>query len=183
MLTAAVELFAAQGVEDRSLRSIAAAIGTSHRMVIYHFGSREGLLAAVVGVVEARQRDLLAEVTAAVDAGGDPREVLLGFWQRVLEASLVHGSLFFELSVHAMRDQPHARSLRASLVEPWIDALAVLLDRLLPGDDAGPASAVRARLGLAVARGLIHDVLVTGEVDAATEAMSAWIDLVVGGGS
>ena len=34
---------------------LAAAIGTSHRMLIYHFGSREGLVAAIVASVEAPQ--------------------------------------------------------------------------------------------------------------------------------
>src|SRR4051812_18072968 len=160
MLAAAVVHFAAQGVEDRSLRAIAAAIGTSHRMVIYHFGSREGLLAAVVGVVEARQRDLLAEVTATVEAGGGPRGGVRAFWAGVLAAGLVHGPLFFELSVHAMRDEPHARSLRESLVEPWIDALTVLLARFTGADrEDERARRARARLGLAVARGLLHDVL------------------------
>ena len=81
-----------------------------------------------------------------------------------------------------MRDEPHARALRESVVEPWIDVLTVLLDRLLPDADREDdrARRARARPGLAVARGQLHDVLITGGTDAATEAMSAWIDLVVG---
>ena len=46
----------AAGIGDRSLRDIAAAVGTSHRMLIHHFGSREGLLTEVVRTVEANQR-------------------------------------------------------------------------------------------------------------------------------
>jgi AcrR family transcriptional regulator len=178
MLAAAIEYFAEHGVEDRSLRAIAAAIGTTHRMIIYHFGSREGLLAAVVGEVEARQRDLLTELTGSLGADGDPRTALLTYWDRVLGAARVHGPLFFELSVHAMHDQPHARSLQESLVGPWIAALTELLDRLAPIEEPG-ARAARARLALAVARGLIHDVLVTGDVEATTAAMTLWIDLTV----
>ncbi len=62
LLTDAVEHFAKNGIGDASLRSIATSIGTSHRMLIYHFGSREGLLAEVVRTVEAQQRDLLASL-------------------------------------------------------------------------------------------------------------------------
>ena len=47
LLDQVVDHFVAEGMGDLSLRKIAAAIGTSHRMLLYHFGSREGLLAAV----------------------------------------------------------------------------------------------------------------------------------------
>ena len=48
LLDAVVEEFAARGIGDRSLRDVAAAVGTSHRMLLHHFGSREGLLLAIV---------------------------------------------------------------------------------------------------------------------------------------
>src|SRR5215472_3530856 len=38
----------ARGLEDLSLRPLAAALGTSARMLVYHFGSRERLVRAVV---------------------------------------------------------------------------------------------------------------------------------------
>ena len=47
LLAAAVSHALSGGIADLSLRELAAAIGTSHRMLIYHFGSRQGLLAAV----------------------------------------------------------------------------------------------------------------------------------------
>ena len=45
---AAMEYVAEHGVGDLSLRGLAAALGTSHRMLSYHFGSREGLLIEVI---------------------------------------------------------------------------------------------------------------------------------------
>ena len=47
LLAAAVDQAMRGGIADLSLRELAAAIGTSHRMLLYHFGSREGLLVAV----------------------------------------------------------------------------------------------------------------------------------------
>src|SRR5919199_2429138 len=64
LLAAVIGYVAAHGFSDLSLREVAAAIGTSHRMLIYHFGSREGLLVAVVQAVEAGSRGLLAELAA-----------------------------------------------------------------------------------------------------------------------
>ena len=43
-----VDHFVTDGLGDLSLRKIAAAVGTSHRMLLYHFGSKNGLLLEVV---------------------------------------------------------------------------------------------------------------------------------------
>src|SRR6185369_15571036 len=71
LLAAAIDHIAHHGGADRSLRALAADLGTSHRMLIYHFGSKEGLLTAVAREVEARHRAALA--------GLDPAE----FWRRL----------------------------------------------------------------------------------------------------
>ena len=47
----------ANGLGDRSLRDLAVAVGSSHRMLHYHFGSRAGVVTALVedhGIDEAR---------------------------------------------------------------------------------------------------------------------------------
>ena len=40
LLDALIAEFAAGGIGDRSLRRVAEAVGTSHRMLLHHFGSR-----------------------------------------------------------------------------------------------------------------------------------------------
>ena len=52
LLTAVSEYVASHGLSDFSLREVAAAIGTSHRMLLYHFGSKELLLVEIVRAVE-----------------------------------------------------------------------------------------------------------------------------------
>ena len=59
LLDAVIAHLGQHGLGDLSLRQLAPAVGTSHRMLIYHFGSKEGLLIAVVQAVEARQRAAL----------------------------------------------------------------------------------------------------------------------------
>ncbi len=62
LLHAAVEHVLGQGIVNLSRREITVAIGTSHRMLIDHFGSREGLQVAVVREVERRDRESLGAV-------------------------------------------------------------------------------------------------------------------------
>ena len=68
LLARIVDDVAEHGIGDRSLRHLAESVGSSHRMLHYHFGSREGLVAAIVDEVEGRQRGALAEV---LECGGE----------------------------------------------------------------------------------------------------------------
>src|SRR6478609_4110414 len=62
LLAAAVDHILEHGLGDLSLRELATAIGTSHRMLIYHFGSKEELIVAVIQTVEEMQRSTYAEL-------------------------------------------------------------------------------------------------------------------------
>jgi AcrR family transcriptional regulator len=48
LLAACTDHVLAEGLIGLSLRPLAKAVGTSDRMLIYHFGSRDGLVAAIV---------------------------------------------------------------------------------------------------------------------------------------
>jgi AcrR family transcriptional regulator len=164
LLDAAVDLLGREGVGDRSLRRLAEALGTSHRMLIYHFGSRDGLLAAVTARVEERQREALA---ATYDEDRPPLEAAAAYWEQVVGETLRYGPLFFELAAHAVQGRPHASSLRADLIGAWLPPLVELVRRL--GVPAGQAEA-HARLALGAARGLLLDLLVSGDRDGVAEA-------------
>lgn len=176
VLRDAIAYFATHSTGDVSMRGLAAELGTSHRMLNYYFGSRDGLLTAVVEAVEADQRALLE---ALVDEDEtdliDLHEQLWRYWQRVGDAALIYAPLFFELSADAMRGLPHAESLRAVLIAPWLELLEQRLRRW--GYDEA-AAAAQARLGLAVARGLLFDLLVSGDRAGVDAAMEAFITAV-----
>ncbi|HEV7854769.1 MAG TPA: helix-turn-helix domain-containing protein, partial [Mycobacterium sp.] len=55
LLDALIDAFADGGIGDRSLREIAEVVGTSHRMLLHHFRSRDELLLSIVDEVERRQ--------------------------------------------------------------------------------------------------------------------------------
>jgi AcrR family transcriptional regulator len=164
LLAAAVELLGREGIGDRSLRSLADALGTSHRMLIYHFGSRDGLLAAVTARVEERQRAVLAET---YDTDLPPLEAAAAYWEQVVEETLRYGPLFFELAAHAVQGRPHAATLRSELIGAWLPPLVGLVARLgVPPEQAE----AHARLALGAARGLLLDLLVTGDRDGVADA-------------
>jgi AcrR family transcriptional regulator len=171
LLARAIGHFAEHGVGDTSLRALAEAIGTSHRMLIYHFGSRDGLLAAVVDIVEQGARDTLARMVAEAKDDPDPLEAGLRYWHLVTDEALVYGPLFFELSSHAMLDLPYAAGLRERLVSTWLVSLeAMWTARGVPR----LAARQQARLDLAVSRGLLHDLLLTGDRRAVDRAMQQY---------
>jgi AcrR family transcriptional regulator len=172
LLARVVVWFAEHGVGDTSLRTLATGIGTSHRMLNYHFGSREGLLGAVVEAVEQAEHAALVELAATHD---DPFEAGAAFWTRVADRAEVFAPLFFELSTHAMRGQPHAAGLRAWLRTGWLDAITDgYLDLGLPTHRARTL----ALQSLAMARGLLFEVAVTGDREAADRAMASWTAMV-----
>lgn len=169
-----VDYFASHGTGEASMRRIAAEVGTSHRMLNYYFGSRTGLLTAVVETVEAEQRALLAAMVG--EDAADPADQLKRFWAQVGDATLVYGPLFFELSADAMRGLPHASALRTTLIGPWLDLLE---HRLRQWGYTPERAAAQARIGLAVARGLLFDLLVTGDRRGVDTAMEAFISDVL----
>jgi AcrR family transcriptional regulator len=83
-------------------------------MLIYHFGSREGLLIAVIRAVEAQQRAALAEML--FDEAAPPADTMRRMWRRVADPSLwPNERLFFEVYGQALQGRPpRCRSSTAS---------------------------------------------------------------------
>jgi len=157
LLDAAIDHFGRHGIGDTSLRAIAGALGTSHRMLIYHFGSREGLLAEVTREVEARRRAVLL---STYDEDLPPLEAASRYWEDTVDAALRYGPLFFELAAHAMQGKEHAAALREELIASWLPSVTELCRAIgIPEADAS----THARLALGAARGLLLDLLVSGE--------------------
>jgi AcrR family transcriptional regulator len=165
---------AEHGVGDLTLRGLAAALGTSHRMLIYHFGSRDGLLVAIAAEVERRQR----EVLAGLDVVGAPAAVMRAMWDRLSDPELwPFERLFFELYARALQGDPGAAPFLHGIVDDWVAPLAAM--GVEAGVDEATARA-EARLGLAVYRGLLLDLLATGDREGVTAAVERFIALGVG---
>jgi len=168
LLRRIVKAAADGGLSRRSLRDLAANVGTSHRMLIHHFGSREGLLTAVVEAVERDQNDRLPELP------DDAAEAIRASWRRTAVRSLWPiERLFFECYARgAQGEAPFARLIPA-LVEQPLAAVSSRAD--VAADDEGRAG---ARLGLAVIRGLLLDLVATGDRKATDAALELYASMV-----
>jgi AcrR family transcriptional regulator len=157
-LAAVVETCAERGLGQRSLRDIAADVGTSHRMLIHHFGSREGLMVAVVEEVEARQAAL------ATSLHGPPAAMVEQMWEHLSDPALRPlERLFFESYARGASGEHPFAQLHPGAVESW-----------LPD---GPDRA-QVRLALAVIRGLLLDLVATGDEAGTAAALSRFTDVL-----
>ncbi len=176
LLDAAVDYVVEHGLAGLSLRELAAAIGTSHRMLIYHFGSKEGLVVAVVQAVEAEQRAQLAKLRTDPDVPADRAMRLM--WRRFTDPAMwPHERLFFEVYSQALQGRTGTTGLLDNIVDSWVEPIAdYAVSRGVPRATA----LADARLAVAVCRGLLLDLLATGDrksVDAAFDrylALSAF---------
>lgn len=170
LLERVIEHVAVTGLADQSLRELAAGAGTSHRMLIYHFGSRAGLVAAIAARIEADQRTTLAEL-AAVASG--PADLQRQLWAQVSDPAIApFVRLFFDVLGLALAGQPGTEEFRANLVDPWLSQASAAAEAV-----GMEAPVEELRLGVAVTRGLLIDVLATGDVAAATAAHERFIEL------
>ena len=165
LLDALFEEFATGGIGDRSLRDVAAAVGTSHRMLLHHFGSREDLLIAIVEEAERRQMALVPDLPM------DPAEGFAAMWADLRRPELRHlERLFFECySRAAQREKPFTRMIPGA-VDGWLREVEASAD--------APYDRALARLGLAVTRGLLLDLVATNDEAGVDAAAQAFIELL-----
>jgi AcrR family transcriptional regulator len=137
----------AQGLGAASLRLLAAAAGTSDRMLLYYFADKDAILTAVFGRISERFVPLLL--------GGDTRPVTPAalrarLWQQFrAEAAQPFLRLYLELCMAACRgEQPHGR-VAAGMAEAFLAFAGSQLDV------AEEERAVQAALVVAQVDGLL----------------------------
>jgi AcrR family transcriptional regulator len=174
LLEAAIDHVAAHGLTDLSLRGLAAELGTSHRMLSHHFGSKDGLWVAIIREVERRQQEAIAELVPDPSVPFD--EAMRAWWRHISDPSLwPNERLFFEVYGQALHGRSPASDLLDGIVETWVGpATEMGVDMGIPRSDARAS----ARLGLAVTRGLLLDLLATGDRAGVDAAMEHWIALM-----
>jgi AcrR family transcriptional regulator len=162
LLARIIDDVAVNGLGDRSLRDLAAAVGTSHRLVLYHFGSRAGLVRAIVTNIEAAQRASFADLVTSVDSSA---ALVRALWKQVSAPAVrPFVRLFFELTSYV---DPDAEPI--ALTAPWLADSKNITKQLGVAFDA-----TDVRLGIAVVRGLLLDVL-AGEQRQATRSLERFI--------
>jgi AcrR family transcriptional regulator len=116
------------GVIDFSINTIAKSIGTSGRMLVYHFGSKQELERQVITLLEIRLREQLWSFQTVSPGGNDSiASVLLKMWQH-LTSPAMHGllKLTMELNQRAIQGDVETQRFLARENQQWVDALLPL---------------------------------------------------------
>ena len=165
LLAALIDAFGSGGIGVRSLRELAAAVGTSHRMLLYHFGSRDELLLAIVEEVERQQAATLA------DLPDDPADAVAAMWAELRRPELrPFERLFFECYARAAQGETPFTRLLPTAVDGWLAEVAKRT--------SGTADPAVVRLGLAVTRGLLLDLVATGDDEGVDAAVAHFVALL-----
>jgi AcrR family transcriptional regulator len=157
-----LEYSAAHGLSDMSLRPLAAAVGSSPRVLLYFFGSKQEMIGEVLAASRAHQMEL---VDRWVHEGEPPGEGSLErLWQWLTDPAQADVErLFFECYGRSLRDRHGAwAGFGRDSVEDWLPFIARMLGGEQEADDAEILST--ATLVLAVLRGLLLDLLATEDL-------------------
>jgi AcrR family transcriptional regulator len=139
-------------------------------MLNFHFGSRDGLLAAIVGSIEAQQRVALEQLATGA---GTPADLVRAQWAQLSDPALRPAiALFFEVLALAVQGRPGTEGFLDSLTDPWLDTAAGIADGL-----AVRTTRDELRLGVAVVRGLLIEVLASGDLAGPTASLERFLDL------
>lgn len=168
---AVIDYLLVHGVSDLSLRPLADAVGTSARLLIYHFESKEGLLVEVLGRMQTRLRQSLAGLASRSGAGRKQRPLRL-FWNWAVGAkNYPYLKLLYELQVLAARDPETYGHYLQNNAADW----SGLIGAMLPAGERTPAMTT---LLAAVFDGLFLELMSTGDRQRATRTIDAFIRLV-----
>lgn len=171
LLEAAYRYALENGLADLSLRPLAAAIGSSPRVLMFLFGSKDGLVRALLARARADELALLGQLGAdGQDSSPSLEQATARVWSWLRAPE--HRPLL------RLWAEAYARSLvepdgawagfAAATVADWLDVLA----RCGPAGEGDADHTARCTLALAVLRGCLLDLLATGDdarVDAALQ--------------
>ncbi|HEV8239564.1 MAG TPA: TetR/AcrR family transcriptional regulator [Thermoanaerobaculia bacterium] len=162
--------FLAHGVANVSLRPLAEAVGTSARMLAYHFDSKDGLIAAVMDDVRAE----LQASFAAGAAAAPPAHPLRAFWQALTRReNLPTLRLLFEVQILALQNPGRYGRYLADTSGSWLS----VIEGALP---AAQRQSALPTLYAAVVDGLLIEYLSTGDLRRTTAALERFLELVAG---
>ena len=163
----AAALLVARQSSELTLREIAAELNTSSRMLVHHFGSRDGLITAALAHARAQLLDAVGTQLA------DQRPHDLHTLVRVLRTIVTDPAnrpffrLFDQVNALAQTQPERFPDFGRASVHDW---LAQFADLLAPSAGDATDAQAQATLALAVIRGLMLDHNATEEsarIDAA----------------
>jgi AcrR family transcriptional regulator len=169
LLRDCLSYFLRHGVANLSLRPLAASVGTSARMLLHYFGSKEALIAEVMEQVQERLQDCFQNLLR-LEKSGTKKELLSKFWKILSQKSNQPSlRLLFEVQMLAIQNPKRYRRYLNKTSSSW----RRLIEQALPARSTG---AVTATLYNAVIDGLLLELLTSGDLARTTRALRLFID-------
>lgn len=158
------------GLTGLSLRPLAAATGTSPRVLLYLFGSKDELLRQLLARARHEQVGMMTAALTATDTGGDGFDAavdrLWAFLSAPEQRPMVR--LTYEAFLLSLSHDPGPwTGFAGEAAREWLD----LLVRAQPPDTPPALAAARATRALALVRGLLLDLLACGEEQRVSAAL------------
>lgn len=172
LLDSIVGYLTSHGVADVSLRPLARAVGSSPRVLLYYFGSKEALLAQALARLRRRQRAAYAQMKLAATA--NPREACRAIWQHLsAPSSEPLFRMFFQAYSMGLQDPERFAEFLHTAIEDWLEFLAAPV--LARGHPAAVARAY-ATVVLAGFRGFMLDYCASRDRARTDAAVELWLD-------
>jgi AcrR family transcriptional regulator len=160
-----VDYLLEHGFAEVSLQQAAGELGTSARMLLHYFGSKEKLVEEAIGAVRARQLQFVFGEEMTMDRFDEL------FWRAFSwcnsDGFLSVFRLTYEILWAALRNPERYRGFLDQVTTEWQQGFAVAMQA------AGYSEAHSRTVStayLAALRGLVIDVIVTGDHERASEA-------------
>ena len=172
LLQSAYEYVLQHGLMNLSLRPLAQAIGSSPRVLLFLFGSKEGLVQALLARARAAELAFLQEMRPEASEQDDFAGVVRRVWQWLLaEEHRPLLVLWLETYAHSLVEPkgPYAQFARRT-VEDWLELLAA---HQTAQHRRSRAAATERALALAVLRGALMDLLATADEGRTTALVEA----------
>ena len=176
LLEKIVEVLLVQGISDLSLRPLAEQVGSSARLLIYHFESKEKLLSDALDRVRQRIQEELRKL-AANERPRTTEDFLLMFWRwATAKSNQGYFRLLYEVDGLVLQGRAKfSEAFPGRGIEAWLN----LLESIAVQPANGPSdSRARATLVPAAVNGLLQDFLATGDRKRTTEALRVLVDML-----
>lgn len=168
ILDALLEYLLDQGLDGLSFRKLAAAVGISHVTLRHHFGSKDELLLEVFDLIRAREP--VPDELPEDQSSGDILRGLWAWW--TAPENLRYLRLMFEAYGVALHQPTTFQGFLKSTIPHWLeDAQRLALAAGCPAEEVD----AQATLLVAQVRGLLLDLLTTGEEARVADAVELLI--------
>jgi AcrR family transcriptional regulator len=165
---AIVQYLIEHGLTDLSLRPLAKAIGSSPRVLLYYFGSKEKMVVDVLAEIRKQQRASYGQVQT-----GSLAEDCRIIWKHMSAPdSEPLFRLFFEVYGMALRRPKLYKAFLDSTIEDWLRLIA---DPLCHEGQPRNEARAFATVILAGLRGFMLDLCTTGDRKRVNRAVGLWL--------